>query len=278
MQIHNEHPRNFQTYKYVYPVVSRRSKGLSLGINLNPDGKCTYNCLYCQVPEHEKAATDQVDLSILKTELKSVVAQIISGEIFTFEPFCHIQDVEKKVFRDIAIAGNGEPTIVPCLPEVMEIIAELSSEYKLPHTVLITNASGLHTQSSKKAMKVLAEIKGCVWAKLDAGSHEFHKMVNRSNVSLEKITENIAALPTEISLFIQTCWFAWNNQLPTATEILLYREKLIQIMNKRPITGIQIYTVARQPRESQVSPIAINKLQELAQPLKDLPLNIEFYE
>jgi wyosine [tRNA(Phe)-imidazoG37] synthetase (radical SAM superfamily) len=277
MQIHNEHPRNFKTYKYVYPVISRRSKGLSLGINLNPDGKCTYNCVYCQVPEHEKTATDQVDLSILKTELKTVVEQIISDEIFTFEPFCHIQDTEKRVFRDIAIAGNGEPTIIPCLPEVMDIIGNLSTEIKLPQTVLITNASGLHLEKTRTALTTLADLNGCIWAKLDAGSPEFHKIVNRSNVSLERIIKNIADLPTEISLFIQTCWFNWNGKPPTNTEILLYKEKLIQILNKRPVTGIQIYTVARQPRESQVSPITINRLQEMALPLKELPLNIEFY-
>ena len=38
------HSRNWQTNRYVYPVISRRSKGLSIGVNLNPDKVCNFDC------------------------------------------------------------------------------------------------------------------------------------------------------------------------------------------------------------------------------------------
>lgn len=278
MKLHQEHPRNFQQFKYVYPVISRRSNGLSLGINLNPDGKCSYNCVYCQVPEHEKNPLAKIDLSVLKRELTAVIDSIFSNELFKIEPFSRLQEPEKKIFRDIAIAGNGEPSLVPCLPEVMEIIIELSAEYKLPHTVLITNASGLHLPSCQKALKTLAALNGCVWAKLDAGSPKFHKKINRSTISLDKIVENIANTPPTIKLFIQTCWFKWNNEPLPPQEIELYKEQICKIMAQRPLEGIQIYTVARQPKESQVSPIGLEELQEFALPLHNLSVNICFYD
>ena len=45
----SDHARQFDELRFVYPVVSRRSKGLSLGVNLNPDKVCNFHCPYCQV-------------------------------------------------------------------------------------------------------------------------------------------------------------------------------------------------------------------------------------
>jgi sulfatase maturation enzyme AslB (radical SAM superfamily) len=43
------HPRDWRDNLYVYPVISRRSRGLSIGVNLNPDTACNFDCIYCQV-------------------------------------------------------------------------------------------------------------------------------------------------------------------------------------------------------------------------------------
>ena len=43
------HSRNlFQDNRFVYAVVSRRSGGVSIGVNLNPDKYCNFDCVYCQ--------------------------------------------------------------------------------------------------------------------------------------------------------------------------------------------------------------------------------------
>ncbi len=44
-----QHSRSWQSNRYVYPVISRRSKGLSIGVNLNPDKVCNFDCVYCCV-------------------------------------------------------------------------------------------------------------------------------------------------------------------------------------------------------------------------------------
>src|SRR5947208_956480 len=44
-----QHSRSWRENRYVYPVISRRSKGLSIGVNLNPDKVCNFDCVYCCV-------------------------------------------------------------------------------------------------------------------------------------------------------------------------------------------------------------------------------------
>ena len=47
----DDHSRDAAGLKYVYPVVSRRAEGVSVGINLNPNNACNWRCVYCQVPD-----------------------------------------------------------------------------------------------------------------------------------------------------------------------------------------------------------------------------------
>ena len=48
------HPRSFAENLYVYPVLSRRAGGISIGINLNRNQFCNFRCIYCQVERDEK--------------------------------------------------------------------------------------------------------------------------------------------------------------------------------------------------------------------------------
>ena len=60
-QLHAQHARTYQQNRFVYPVLSRRSGGLSLGINLNPDKVCNFDCIYCQVDRVEQSETRFVE-------------------------------------------------------------------------------------------------------------------------------------------------------------------------------------------------------------------------
>jgi wyosine [tRNA(Phe)-imidazoG37] synthetase (radical SAM superfamily) len=46
----DDHNRDISGMKYIYPVVSRRAGGVSIGINLNVNNACNWRCVYCQVP------------------------------------------------------------------------------------------------------------------------------------------------------------------------------------------------------------------------------------
>ena len=76
--IHRDHRRTFQENLYVYAVVSRRSKGVSIGINLNPDKVCNFDCIYCQVDRTTPAVVRKVDMNRLRDELEDMLDLVMT--------------------------------------------------------------------------------------------------------------------------------------------------------------------------------------------------------
>jgi hypothetical protein len=58
-----DHSRDSAGMRYVYPVVSRRAGGVSVGINLNPNNACNWRCIYCQVPGLTRGGPPPIDLA-----------------------------------------------------------------------------------------------------------------------------------------------------------------------------------------------------------------------
>src|SRR3989338_4355766 len=81
------HPRSYENNKYVYPVISRRSKGLSIGINMNPDKFCNFDCVYCQVDRTTPGIDPNIDVGILREELAGMIQLHESGELWKHPPF-----------------------------------------------------------------------------------------------------------------------------------------------------------------------------------------------
>src|SRR6202171_38305 len=104
-----DHRRTFQDNRYVYAVVSRRSKGVSIGINLNPDKICNFDCIYCQVDRKTPPVVRDVNMSRLRDELVDMIDLVVSGELFEMERF-HDTPPALRRLNDIAFSGDGEPT------------------------------------------------------------------------------------------------------------------------------------------------------------------------
>jgi len=100
-----DHDRASADMRYVYPVVSRRAGGISVGINLNPNNACNWRCIYCQVPELMRGTAPPIDLLLLQVELLDFMHELLHGEFMQ-------QRVPEGMRRinDIALSGNGEPT------------------------------------------------------------------------------------------------------------------------------------------------------------------------
>src|SRR5882757_9732879 len=109
LPLFTQHSRSWQQNRYVYPVISRRSKGLSIGVNLNPDKVCNFDCVYCCVDRTTPPIEREVDLGVLRDELDQMMALAISGELFGEPPFDQTPAHLKRV-NDIAFSGDGEPT------------------------------------------------------------------------------------------------------------------------------------------------------------------------
>ncbi len=75
-----DHSRDSAGMRYVYPVISRRAGGVSVGINLNPNNACNWRCIYCQVPDLTRGGPPAIDLALLERELDGFLNDAIAGD------------------------------------------------------------------------------------------------------------------------------------------------------------------------------------------------------
>ena len=271
--LYQNHSRSFKENRYVYPVLSRRSKGISVGINLNPDKVCNFNCIYCQVDRNGSAPGISVDISQICRELAETLEMIKTGEIFLIPPFDKVPP-ELRHISDIAISGDGEPTMFPGFYEVVKEVLKIKEEWEerghFP-LVLISNSTGLNRPKVQDAIDLIYKNNGEVWLKLDAGSEDFHKKVSGSDIPLKVIIQNIKSVAIRHPVVIQSCFFRIDNSPFPISEIEDYCLLLKEIVESGgKIRLIQIYTVARPPREDYVSPLSQNELNFIADKVHEL--------
>src|SRR5574342_674071 len=94
---HEYHPRTLDENRYVYAVLSRRSGGVSIGVNLNPDKVCNFDCIYCQVDRRLPGNERRVNLEILERELKDILVKAKSGALFAQAPFSGVEKALQNV-------------------------------------------------------------------------------------------------------------------------------------------------------------------------------------
>ena len=187
-----DHDRTWRENRYVYPVISRRSGGISIGVNLNPDKACNFDCVYCQVDRSVPPVVRTVDPQQVRDELELTLQAVLSGCLFEDEFFKEVPASHRRL-NDIAFSGDGEPTTSPQFASAVRIAADVRrslglSELKL---VLITDAAYLDRPLVKEGLAILDANQGEIWAKLDAGTEEYYQLINRPNVPLQQVLDNI---------------------------------------------------------------------------------------
>ena len=202
---HDYHPRSLDENRYVYAVLSRRSGGVSIGINLNPDKVCNFDCVYCQVDRRVAGKERRVDLEILEREIKDILIKARSGLLFAQAPFSGVEKEFQKV-TDIAFSGDGEPTTCPQFGEAVELAIAAKKEAGLSELklVLITNASMFHRARVKRVLLLLDENQGEIWAKLDAGTEPYYKRVDVTPIPFKRILDNLLDAARRRPIVIQS--------------------------------------------------------------------------
>ena len=268
MPLTQHHPRRFGTLRHVYPVISRRSGGLSLGVNLSPSGRCNFSCVYCQILAENSAKTDTplVPMDYLEMELRQLIGLVSDGTLFeqpAFEPV----PAERRMLKDIAFSGDGEPTLSPQFAETVRLVARIKNELcdESVKIVLITNASTLHLAPVRSALELMLQNNGEIWAKLDAGTEEFYRTISRSTVPFQTICDNLIGFTQEFPVAIQTCFLSLHGQGPSAEEVRRYSECLEKLDK---VSYVQIYTVARHTPEDWVLPLGNNHLDDIAETVR----------
>ena len=268
LSIH-DHSRELSGLKYIYSVISRRAGGLSIGINLNVNNACNWQCIYCEIPNLTRGSPPPIELNVLENELRLFLHDIIHGDYMER----HVA-IEDRHLKDIAFSGNGEPTSAAEFPQVILIVKKILQEFDLLHKIkirLITNGSLMHEASVLKSIEMLEEINGEVWFKVDAATEETIKTVNQVNLKPNQILERLLNTANICPTFVQTCIFMINGKSPDDKDINAY----IELINKakKIIKGVHLYGLARpslQPRARDLGRISEQVLKNIAKKLIDL--------
>jgi len=266
VKAHLDHRRSWQAFQYCYPVISRRSKGVSLGVNLNPDKVCNFNCVYCEVDRTTPGPRRDIDLDQLEREMAALLDLVVSGELFRTPPFDSARPEQRRL-NDLAFSGDGEPTTAACFPEVVARMARLKAARGLDAVklVLITDSSRLQAPEIVAGLELLMASGGEVWAKLDAGTEAFYQAIDRSRIPFSRILDNLAATARRWPITIQTLFLAWQGQGPADAEVDAYLGRLRAILDGGgQLQGVQLYTVARPTPEPEARPLDAAAMDALA--------------
>ncbi|MDA0989531.1 MAG: radical SAM protein [Verrucomicrobia bacterium] len=264
--LRRDHRRQWKDHIYVYPVISRRSNGLSVGINLNLDRACNFNCAYCQVERDGSYPREDVDLDVMRLELDAILKAVHRGDIWQQGAFAQTP-MDQRRLDNIAFSGNGEPTLCRWFAEAVAVVLAARLTHGVADTkiVLITNATRLHNPRVMQALDMLDFHNGEIWTKLDAGTQAYFETINRAHVPLTDILDNIAACGQNRNLVIQTLVAKIHGEPIPAPEFTAYCDQLAALRERGcRIARVQLYTVARAPAESFVEPLADEQLDELA--------------
>jgi wyosine [tRNA(Phe)-imidazoG37] synthetase (radical SAM superfamily) len=256
-----DHSRDSAGLHYVYPVVSRRAGGVSVGINLNTNNACNWRCIYCQVPDLKLGAAPAIDLPLLEKELREFLQELLHGDFMQQR----VPEGARRI-NDIALSGNGEPTSAKEFVQVIALIGRLQKELALPphiKLILITNGSLMHRPEVQQGVRQMAGFNGELWFKLDRASEAGMQAVNSTQASMENVRKNLLTAISLCPVWLQTCWFALDGQAPARQDEDDYLEFIAGLLrdNIKP-QGVLLYTLARPSQQPEAAHLqALSQLQ-----------------
>jgi wyosine [tRNA(Phe)-imidazoG37] synthetase (radical SAM superfamily) len=261
-----DHTRHFGDFTFVYPVISRRSRGLSIGINLNPDKVCNFDCVYCEVDRSIPGHVSRLDLEQVRDELIAMIRFARDGGLAKEPKFNEVPWLTRTI-RDLAFSGDGEPTSISNFSECVRTVVEVKRAEGLVQTgiVLITDAAGLDKADVRRGLEWMDANQGEVWAKLDAGTDAYYSQVNRTPVRFDRILKNLTETARCRPIVIQSLFLKLHGCVMPAAELEAYCERLNEILARGGrIKEVHAYTLARPTPEAYATKLGRKELEEMA--------------
>jgi histidinol dehydrogenase len=242
-----EHRLDREAGAIIYPVYSRRSGGISLGINLFPDAKvCSFDCPYCEV----FPVTESIPFS-LKAMEEEIRTTIEKGD-FASE------------IQDFCFSGNGEPTLSPFFPEALtlahQLRQELAPQAKL---VCITNGTGLlDTDTFDLLCRAVHSAERLdIWLKIDAATNSWYEKINHATIALSELQTAFRSFATQAFFTVQTMLCTIQGAFPSQEEVQAWEAFILELVQcgrrEKATTGgprrIHLYGKAR---PSPMDPVA----------------------
>jgi Fe-S oxidoreductases len=234
------------------PIKSRRL-GNSLGINLLPKhGKwCSFDCIYCECGWNKDGKKDNIlptadqVKEALKTKLETSIKEKIPIDTITF-------------------SGNGEPTMNPDFPKIIDITLRLRDElYPKAKVSVLTNSSQIN---KKEVREALMRIDNPI-LKIDSAIEEYVKIINRPNAaySLTQTIENIKLFHSDFIL--QTMFLKGGDNINIDCTNPEHCEAWRNLVREIKPREIMMYTIDRETPAKNLQKVTIQEMEKIAEPL-----------
>ncbi|MDP2882455.1 MAG: radical SAM protein [Azonexus sp.] len=259
----DDHRRDSAGLRYVYPVISRRAGGVSIGINLNPNNACNWACVYCQVDNLTRGGPPPIDLDCLERELAGFLDDALNGDFMQRQV-----PPEAQRLMDVAFSGNGEPTSAAEFADAVGVVGKVLERFDQKGKLvvrLITNGSLMHRTEVQSGIHHLAEVGGEVWFKMDRATADEVAEINGIPWKMLKTSKNLEICAGLAPTWVQTCWFALDGLAPSAASRAAYCQLLRPLAGK--LAGIHLYGLARpslQPAAPRLSALPARALLDFA--------------
>jgi wyosine [tRNA(Phe)-imidazoG37] synthetase (radical SAM superfamily) len=269
--------RNFLDNRYIYLVISQRARGLSIGINMNPDQTCNFSCAYCEVPRDQPPRERQLNIPAMAAELKEMLDCVQQNRLKELPEYRTVPE-ELLQLQEVALSGDGEPTLCPQFAEVVQELVHIRAQHPFFKLVLITNGTGLHLPTVQNGLRWFTA-QDEIWVKLDAGTQVYMNRVNRTNVLLDQVLANIKMIGQDRPIIIQSLFPLLQDQEPSADEIQQYVQRLAELKAAAAkISLVQIYSAHRPTRSSSCRHLSLKCLSNIAQQVKTVTgLEVEVF-
>lgn len=258
----------FEGSTHVYAALSSRARGLSLGVNLNPDQACNCECCYCEIDRRTQSRAGSpagVNAHTVASELSSVLSAVAAGRHLAHPYFASLPREMLRLVH-VALSGDGEPTLCPNFAEVVESIVHLRAAGLAPYfkLVLLTNGTLLDQPGVRTGLRLFTKADE-IWVKLDAGTAESMERINRPGVPFEQILANIREIGRTRPLVIQSMFVELDGLLPERNELSEYARRLNEFKDAGVrINLVQIYSATRPPHSRRCRHLSLRVLSEIA--------------
>ncbi len=268
-----DHSRDSADMRYVYPVVSRRAGGVSVGINLNPNNACNWRCVYCQVPGLTRGGPPPIDLNLLERELNGFLVGAVSGDFMATRV-----PAGARRLVDVAFSGNGEPTSAAEFPDTVAIVERALATCDLVGKVLIrliTNGSLLDRKSVQSGIARIGAAGGEVWFKLDAATPAGLARINGTRARPEAVARRLDRCAVLAPTWVQTCLFRVDGEAPGESDLQAYLALLAPHASE--VAGVHLYSLARPSLQAEAPRLGRMEeawLEGFAQRIRQLGLTV----
>lgn len=239
------------------PIHSRRL-GSSLGINLLPEkGKlCNFDCVYCECGWNKDGRNDKKIPSAVRLR-KALTAKLEE---------CSAKGI---AIDSITFSGDGEPTLNPAFPEIIDITIELRDKY-FPKAVVsvLTNATRIGIPSVFEALRKVDN----PILKLDAPTDELVAKINQpqGNYHVADVVESMRKF--EGDFVLQTMFLRSSDFDSSSPEVL---QGWMDIVNELRPREVMVYTLDREAPAAGLEKFTVEEMESLTKPLVDAGLKVQ---